>query len=257
MAGHTRKWAKVKRKKQKDDRRKSKVWARLSQEIEKAARQGSGDPDANVPLSQALERARDEDMPKDTIERAINRGTGELEEEGQKWVTYEGYAPHGVAVFVEAETDNINRTVKDLRNLFSDHGGNLGKDGSVAYLFEQKGRLEIPADATDEMTLFDVAVEAGAQEIDKADGRYVVTTPRDAFADVGDALDDAGIEAETTDLVRSPTTTVSLDPDEHDEVEALVEKIDALKDVEAVYTTLQLNGAPLALGVDVTPAAGH
>jgi len=257
MAGHTRKWAKVKRKKKKDDRRKSKVWARLSQEIEKAARQGGGDPDANVALAQALERARDEDMAKDTIERAIKRGTGELEEEGQERVSYEGYAPHGVAVFVEGETDNINRTVKDLRNLFSDHGGNLGKDGSVAYLFEQKGRLEIPADTTEEMMLFDVAVEAGAQEVDEADGSYVVTTARDTFADVGDALDDAGITVEATDLVRSPTTTVALAPDEQDEVQALVEKINALKDVDAVYTTLQVNGAPLTLGTDVDPAAGH
>ena len=257
MAGHTRKWAKVKRKKQKDDRRKSKVWARLSQEIEKAARKGGGDPDANVPLAQALERARDEDMPKDTIERAIKRGTGELEEEGQQKVTYEGYAPHGVAVFVEAETDNINRTVKDLRNLFTDHGGNLGKDGSVAYLFEQKGRFEIPTDAIDEMTLFDVAVEAGAEDVDEDDGTYVVTTSRDAFADVGDALEEADIEFDAADLVRSPTTTVSLDSDEQGEVRPLIEKINDLKDVEAVYTTLQVNGAPLMLGADVEPPAGH
>jgi len=257
MAGHTRKWAKVKRKKQKDDRRKSKIWARLSQEIEKAARQGGGDPDANVPLAQALERARDEDMPKDTIERAIKRGTGELEEEGQQKVTYEGYAPHGVAVFVEAETDNINRTVKDLRNLFSDHGGNLGKDGSVAYLFEQKGRLEIPTDAVDEMRLFEVAVDAGAEEVDAVDGAYVVTTSRNAFADVDDALDAADIEIEAADLVRSPTTTVSLTADEREEVQILIEKINDLKDVEAVYTTLRVNGTPLSLGTDVEASAGH
>jgi len=253
MAGHTRKWAKVKRKKQKDDRRKSKVWAKLSQEIEKAARKGGGDPDANVPLAQALERARDEDMPKDTIERAIKRGTGELEEEGQEKVTYEGYAPHGVAVFVEAETDNINRTVKDLRNLFTDHGGNLGKDGSVAYLFEQKGRFEIPSDAVDEMTLFEIVVDAGAEEVDETDGTYVVTTSRDAFANVGDALDEAEIAFDAADLVRSPTTTVSLDPDERGEVKSLIEKINDLKDVEAVYTTLQLSDAPLMLGADVPP----
>ena len=256
MAGHTRKWAKVKRKKQKDDRRKSKIWAKLSQEIEKAVREGGADPDANVALSQALERARDEDMAKDTIERAIKRGLGELEEENQQKVTYEGYAPHGVAVFVEAETENINRTVKDLRNLFTDHGGNLGKDGSVAYLFEQKGRFEISAESVDEMTLFEVAVDAGAEEVDEVDGTYVVTTARDTFADVGDALDEAGIEFKAADLVRSPTTTVSLGPEERDEVQTLIEKINDLKDVEAVYTTLQVNGAPLALGTDVAPT-GH
>lgn len=257
MAGHTRKWAKVKRKKQKDDRRKSKIWAKLSQEIETAARQGGGDPDANVPLSQALERARDENMPKDTIERAIKRGTGELEEEGQEKVTYEGYASYGVAVFVEAETENINRTVKDLRNLFSEHGGNLGKDGSVAYLFEHKGRFEIPADATDEMTLFEIAVDAGAEEVDETEETYVVTTSRETFADVAAALDEADLDPAASALVRSPTTTVSLDPGQRDEVETLVEKINNLSDVEAVYTTLQINGAPLVLGTDVEVSTGH
>jgi YebC/PmpR family DNA-binding regulatory protein len=256
MAGHTRKWAKVKRKKQKDDRRKSKIWAKLSQEIETAAREGGGDPDANVALSQALERAREEDMAKDTIERAIKRGLGELDEEGREKVTYEGYAPHGVAVFVEAETENINRTVKDLRNLFTDHGGNLGKDGSVAYLFEQKGRFDIPADIVDEMTLFEIVVEAGAEEVDSVDGTYVVTTSREAFSDVGTALDDADLDPAASDLVRSPTTTVALDPEEQDDVQTLIEKIDDLKDVEAVYTTLQVNGTPLALGTDVQPI-GH
>src|SRR6056297_3179972 len=123
----TRKWAKVKRQKQKDDQQRSQKWAKLSQEIETAAREGSGNPDANVPLAQAIERARDVDMPKDNIERAIKRGTGELEGEDVEAVTYEGYAPHGVAVCVEAETNNRNRTVKDLRNLLGDYGGNLGK----------------------------------------------------------------------------------------------------------------------------------
>jgi len=256
MAGHTRKWAKVKRKKQKDDRRKSKIWAKLSQEIETAVREGGADPAANVALSQALERARDEDMAKDTIERAIKRGLGELDGEDREKVTYEGYAPHGVAVFVEAETENINRTVKDLRNLFTDHGGNLGKDGSVAYLFEQKGRFEIPADAVDEMTLFEIAVDAGAEEVDEIDETYVVSTSREAFADVGDALDEADIEFEAADLMRSPTTTVTLDPEGCDEVQTLIEEINDLNDVEAVYTTLQVNGAPLALGTDVAPT-GH
>jgi YebC/PmpR family DNA-binding regulatory protein len=237
MSG-TRKWAKVKRKKQKKDQRKSKKWAKLSQEIETAAREGGGDPDGNVPLSQAIERARDEDMPKDAIERAIKRGTGELEGDDVTAVTYEGYAPYGVAVFVEARTDNINRTVKDLRNLFSDYGGNLGKDGSVAYLFERKGRFEIPTDVVDEMTLFETAVEAGADELDENGDEFVVTAPVEAFSDVEDALDDAGIETADADLVRLPTTTVALAPDERDEVQALIDEIDDHRDVEAVYTTL-------------------
>lgn len=238
MSG-TRKWAKVKRQKQKDDQRRSKRWAKLSQEIETAAREGGGDPDGNVPLAQAIERAKEEDMPKDTIERAIKRGTGELEGEDREAVTYEGYAPYGVAVFVEARTENVNRTVKDLRNLFSDHGGNLGKDGSVAYLFERKGQFEIPADATDEMTLFETAVEAGAEDIDETDEAFIVTTPVEAFVDVEDALESADIEPADSGLVRLPTTTVSLDPDEREDVTALIEKIDDHNDVEAVYTTLE------------------
>jgi len=237
MSG-TRKWAKVKRKKQKQDRRQSRVWAKLSQEIETAAREGGGDPDANVPLAQAIERAKEEDMAKDTIERAIKRGTGELEGDDVRSVTYEGYAPHGVAVFVEAETDNLNRTVKDLRTLFGDHGGNLGKSGSVAYLFERKGRLELPADAVDEMTLFDVVVEAGAEDLTEEDDRYVVTTPVDVFADVEAAVKAEGLEPKAAGLVRLPTTTVALDPEARAEVEALVEKIDDHRDVDAVYTTL-------------------
>ncbi len=237
MSG-TRKWAKVKRKKQKQDKRQSKIWAKLSQEIETAAREGGGDPDANVALAQAIERAKDEDMAKDTIERAIKRGTGELEGEDVKSVTYEGYAPHGVAVFVEARTDNINRTVKDLRNLLSDHGGNLGKDGSVAYLFERKGRFEIPTDATDEMSLFETVVEAGAEEVDETDETFVVTTPVETFSDVETALETDDIEVDDAELVRLPTTTVTLDPEEREEVQTLIDKIDNHKDVEAVYTTL-------------------
>ena len=244
MSG-TRKWAKVKRKKQKDDQRKSKIWAKLSQEIETAAREGGGDPDANVPLAQAIERAREEDMAKDTIERAIKRGTGELEGEEVTAVTYEGYAPHGVAVFVEATTDNINRTVKDLRNLFSDHGGNLGKDGSVAYLFERKGRLEVPVDAADEMTLFEIVVDAGAEDVEDTGETYVVTTPVDTFSDVEEALHDADIRSATSALVRLPTTTVSLDPDERREVQTLIEEIDEHRDVDAVYTTLDAAEDPV------------
>lgn len=236
MSG-TRKWAKVKRKKKKQDRRQSKVWAKLSQEIETAAREGGGDPDGNVALAQALERAREEDMAKDTIERAIKRGTGELEGDEVTRVTYEGYAPHGVAVFVEARTDNINRTVKDLRNLFGDHGGNLGKDGSVAYLFERKGRLDVPTDAVDEMTLFDVVVEAGADDLEEEDNAFVVTTPFEAFSDVQAMLEAEDIAVADAHLVRLPTTTVSLEGEEQEAVQTLVNKIDDHKDVEAVYTT--------------------
>lgn len=241
MAGHN-KWSKIKRQKAKEDKRKSKIWAKLSQEIETAARQGGGDPDANVPLSQAIERAKEAEMSKDTIERAIKRGTGELEGAEKERVTYEGYAPFGIAVFVEAMTDNKNRTVSDLRHLFDTHGGSLGKDGSVAYLFEQKGHLGIPMGETDEPTLFEVVVDAGAEELEENDTSFVVTTPKESLADVESALDAAGIEPAEAGLVRIPTTTVTLDPGEHDKVRSLIEKIRDLDDVAAVYTTLGADG---------------
>ena len=249
MAGHN-KWSKIKRQKAKEDKKKSKKWAKLSQEISTAARQGGGDPNGNVPLAQAIERAEAENMPKDTIERAIKRGTGELEGQDYEPATYEGYAPHGVAVFVEAMTDNNNRTVADLRFLFNKYDGNLGKDGSVGYLFEQKGEFRIQTDAVDEMKLFETVVEAGAEDLDEEDGTFVVTTPVDAFNDVEEALDDAGIEVADSDLVRIPASTVSLGDSERQTVQKLVGEIDDLDDVDAVYTTLEVDGEALALDAE-------
>jgi YebC/PmpR family DNA-binding regulatory protein len=244
MAGHN-KWSKIKRQKAKEDKKKSKKWAKLSQEIATAAREGGGDPKINTPLQHAIQRAEEADMPKDTIERAVKRGTGELEGQDYEPATYEGYAPHGVAVFVEAMTDNNNRTVADLRHLFKKYDGNLGKDGSVGYLFEQKGRFEVDADAVDEMDLFEVVVDAGAEDLRREEDVFVVTAPVEVFADVEDALEAAGIEAGESDLVRIPTTTVSLDPSEEETVRKLVDEIEDQNDVETVYTTLQVNGDPL------------
>jgi len=244
MAGHN-KWSKIKRQKAKEDKKKSKKWAKLSQEIATAAREGGGDPKINTPLQHAIQRAEEADMPKDTIERAVKRGTGELEGQDYEPATYEGYAPHGVAVFVEAMTDNNNRTVADLRHLFKKYDGNLGKDGSVGYLFEQKGRFEVDADAVDEMDLFEVVVDAGAEDLRRDADVFVVTTPVEVFADVEDALEAAGIEGDESDLVRIPTTTVSLDPSEEETVRKLVDEIEDQNDVETVYTTLQVDGDPL------------
>ena len=244
MAGHN-KWSKIKRQKAKEDKKKSKKWAKLSQEIATAAREGGGDPKVNTPLQHAIQRAEEADMPKDTIERAVKRGTGDLEGQDYEPATYEGYAPHGVAVFVEAQTDNNNRTVADLRHLFKKYDGNLGKDGSVGYLFEQKGRFRVPADAVDKMDLFEHVVEAGADDLREENGRFVIMTPVDAYADVESALDEMGVDVEDEDLVRIPTTTVTLDASKEETVRNLVEEIEDQNDVETVYTTLQVNGDPL------------
>ena len=249
MAGHN-KWSKIKRQKAKEDKKKSKIWARLSREIAVAAREGGGDPEMNATLAGAIERAEAENMAKDTIERAIKRGTGELEGQDYEPASYEGYAPHGVAVFIEAMTDNTNRTVADLRHLFSTHNGNLGKDGSVGYLFEQKGEIRVPTDAVDELALFEQVVDAGAEDLRTEDATYVVTTPVAAFTDVEDALEAADIPVEQADLLRIPATTVSLDPDAADQVRTLVEAIEDHDDVEAVYTTLSDDGEALSLRSD-------
>ncbi|SHK37094.1 YebC/PmpR family DNA-binding transcriptional regulator [Rhodothermus profundi] len=245
MAGHN-KWSKVKRQKAVVDARKSKIWARLSRDIIVAAREGGGDPEANPRLAQAIERAKAENMPKENIERAIKRGTGEIQGEDYVEVTYEGYAPGGVAVFIEALTDNTNRTVSEIRHLFTKAGGSLGQPGSVAYLFERKGIIEISAADRDELELFELVAEAGAEDLTREDDTFVVTTSVEAFADVLEALRSAGIEPLEAGLQRVPTTTVTLPPEEAKKVVALLEALEAHQDVQNVYTTLNFDEATLA-----------
>ena len=238
MAGHN-KWSKIKRQKAATDKKKSKIWARITREITIAAREGGGDPDMNPALALAVDKAKSENMPKDNIERAIKRGTGELEGGADyEEVFYEGYTNGGVAVFVETLTDNTNRTVADLRHLFGKHGGSLGKTGSVAYLFDRKGVLEIPAEGLDELEVFEIVVEAGAEDLVEEDGTFVVTTPVEAFGAVEAALHEAGIKPAEAALVRRPTTTVQLDASEARKVLSFIDKLDDHQDVQEVYTTL-------------------
>jgi YebC/PmpR family DNA-binding regulatory protein len=244
MAGHN-KWSKIKRQKAATDAKRSKAWARITRDIMVAAREGGGDPGMNPRLALAVEKAKSENMPKDNIERAIKRGTGEIEGADYEEITYEGYAPHGVAVFVEALTDNTNRTVADLRALFSKAGGSLGQSGSVAFLFDRKSIFEIPAEGLDEMELFELVVEAGAEDLTEEDGTFIVTAPVEQFGAVQAALEAAGIEPEEASLQRIPTTTVTLDPEAARKVAALIEKIEEHPDVQAVYTTLNLDEATI------------
>ena len=241
MAGHN-KWSKIKRQKAKEDKRKSKVWARLSRDIALAAREGGGDPAMNADLANAIERAEAENMPKDTIERAVKRGMGELEGQNYEPATYEGYAAHGIAVFIDALTDNTNRTVADLRYVFGQYNGSLGKDGSVAYLFDRKGRIEVRADACDELELFELVVDAGAEDLEQKGDRFVVTMPVEQFDAVQAALREANIASEEEELVCLPTTTQQLGESEAQTVLHLIEDLEELDDVQAVYTTLKQNG---------------
>jgi YebC/PmpR family DNA-binding regulatory protein len=245
MAGHN-KWSKIKRQKAATDAKKSKVWARLTRDIMIAAREGGGDVDMNPRLSLAVDKAKDENMPKDNIERAIKRGTGEIEGADYEEMTYEGYAPGGIAIFVECLTDNTNRTVADVRHAFTKYGGNLGTSGSVAYLFDRKGRFEIAAEGQDEDELFLLVAEAGAEDLRREDGLFVVTTPMEEFATVQDALEDAGVEPKEAHLIRIPTTTTSLAPDDAAKVLRLVDALEELQDVQEVYTSLEMDEATLA-----------
>ncbi len=245
MAGHN-KWSKVKRKKGVADARRSKIWARITRDMMIAAREGGGDPNMNPRLALGIEKAKAENMPKDNIERAIKRGTGEIEGADYEEMTYEGYAPGGVAIFVECLTDNTNRTVADVRHAFSKHGGNLGTSGSVGYLFDRKGLFEIDAAGQDEDDLFMLVAEAGAEDLRQEDGHFVVTTPMEAFAAVQDALEGAGIKPAEAGLVRLPTTTTSLSADDAAKVLRLVDALEELQDVQDVFTTLEMDEATLS-----------
>ncbi|MGI9174185.1 MAG: YebC/PmpR family DNA-binding transcriptional regulator [Rhodothermales bacterium] len=244
MAGHS-KWSKIKRQKAATDAKRSKVWARVTRDIMVAAREGGGDVGMNPRLALAVEKAKAENMPKDNIERAIKRGTGEIEGADYEEMTYEGYASSGVAVFVEALTDNTNRTVADVRSLFNKRGGSMGQSGSVAFLFDQKGIFEIKADGQDEDELFLLVAEAGAEDLAREDDAFIVTTPVESFGAVQAALGEAGIETEEASLQRLPTTTVALAPEDARKVAALIEALEEHQDVQAVYTTLNFDEATI------------
>ncbi len=246
MAGHN-KWSKIKRQKAQTDKRKSKIWARLSRDVTLAAREGGGDPAMNARLSLAIEKAKSENMPRENIERAVERGTGAIQGEDYEEMTYEGYAPGGVAVFIEALTDNTNRTVADLRHLFSKSGGSLGKSGSVGYLFDRKGIIEVEANDVDELELFEIVAEAGAEDLQRVDDEFVVTVPIDSYDAVAAALLKAGIEADESNLVRIPTTTLRLSENEAQRVVKLIDQLEDLQDVQAVFTTLEVDGEAVAV----------
>lgn len=245
MSGHN-KWSKIKRQKAVTDAKKSKSWARIARDIMVAAREGGGDPGMNAKLALSVDKAKSENMPKDNVERAIKRGTGEIQGADYEEMTYEGYAPGGVAVFVEALTDNTNRTVADLRAMFAKAGGSLGQSGSVAFMFDRKGQFEIPADKADEMSLFELVAEAGAEDLQLDDDVFVVTTPVEAFGAVQKALEKSKIEATEAELIRIPTLTKKVDADTARKVLALLDKIEEFQDVQSVYSTLEYDDETVA-----------
>jgi YebC/PmpR family DNA-binding regulatory protein len=244
MAGHS-KWAGIKHKKAIVDARRGKLFTKLARAITVAAKEGGGDVDGNPALSLAVQKARDASMPKDNIERAIAKGTGEGADADQlEAVVYEGYGPGGVAVMVEALTDNRNRTGSEMRHTFSKHGGNLGEPGSVAWIFEKKGEIVVDAERYSEDDLFP-AIDAGAEDVGVDENVFEVVTEPSSFIAVKRALEEAGVELQSAELSMRPTTRVEL---EEDKVGSLVRLLDALEDnddVQAVHANFDVDAEVL------------
>jgi len=235
MAGHS-KWANIKHKKAAADAKRGKIWTRLIKEITVAARMGGGDMTANPRLRLAVEKAADANMPKDNVQRAIQRGTGGLDGANYEEIRYEGYGINGAAIIVDCMTDNRVRTVAEVRHAFSKYGGNMGTEGSVAFLFKHCGQL-LFAPGTDEDKLMEAALEAGAEDVvtDEEGGIEVLTAPHD-FATVKEALEKAGFKAEMAEIVMKPSTETVFTGEDAIKMQKLLDAIENLDDVQEVYT---------------------
>ena len=235
MAGHS-KWANIKHRKASQDAKRGKIFTKLIREITVAARMGGAEQENNPRLRDVVSKALTANMTRDTIDRAIKRGAGDTDGENYDEIRYEGYGPNGVAVLVDCLTDNRNRTVADVRHAFTKAGGNLGSDGSVAYLFSKIGMMTFPADS-DEDTIMEAAMEAGAEDIETADdGSISVTTSWEDFTAIKEAMVGAGFEPETADLTMHPSTSVDLDLNSAEKVMRLVDVLEDLDDVQNVYS---------------------
>ena len=241
MSGHS-KWATIKRKKAANDARRSNQFAKLLRAVEVAAKEGGGDPAANMTLASAIEKAKASSVPNENIERAIKRGSG-ADADATKYeeITYEGYAPGGIALFVEALTDNRNRTAQDVRHAFTRNGGNLGETGSTAWMFTRKGVIEVDkAAAPDEERRLEQALEAGADDIRDAESSWEIVTDPTAFAAVRDALRDAGIDTASAELTMLPQSSIPVDGGEARRVLQLIEGLEDLEDVQNVYANFDI-----------------
>jgi YebC/PmpR family DNA-binding regulatory protein len=236
MSGHS-KWSTIKHKKGAKDAKRGKLFAKLVKMVEVAAREGGGDPAANATLSNAIDKARAASVPNDNIERAIKRGIGEVEGANYEEMYYEGYAPGGVALYVQILTDNRNRASSDVRAAFSRNGGNLGEPGSVSYIFEQKGYLLVGG-SEDEVML--AALEAGAEDIRESDGAYEVICAASDFNTVKKALSAGGLAIEDAEVTQLPSTTVPVDEKTAPKVLRLIDALEDLDDVQSVYSNFDI-----------------
>lgn len=241
MAGHS-KWANIKHKKSKEDARRGKLFSKLSKMIAVAAREGGGDPEMNADLRLAIQKAKDNNMPSDNIERAIKRGTGELEGVNYEKFVYEGYGPGGVALYMEIMSDNRNRTAAELRHLLSKHGGNLGESGCVAWMFKRKGQLIIDLEKTDldEDELMLEALEAGAEDVVIENNMATIYTEPADFEETRKNLEETGLEFSAADIAMIPDNTVELDKGTAKKMLKLMEVLEDHDDVQEVYANFDI-----------------
>jgi YebC/PmpR family DNA-binding regulatory protein len=241
MSGHSH-WATIRRKKGAADAKRGQVFTRLAREITLAAREGGGDPDTNVRLQLAMDRARAQNMPKDNIERSIRRGTGDSKEGGTlEQIYYEGYAPHGVALMIETVTDNRNRAVAEIRHHLSRHAGSMADAGSVSWQFSRIASFSFPLEDHDPDGIFELAVEAGADDVTFEDGTVEIIGQIDSFGSISQALTQAQITPEEAGLRLTPTNEIELTDDQTISIMKLVESIEELDDVQNVYHNMRIS----------------
>lgn len=242
MAGHS-KWANIKHRKAAVDKKRGKIWSKCSRAIMAAARSGGGDPATNLPLRYAIDEAKAANMPKDTIQRAVDKGSGATGGADFETITYEGYGPNGVAIIIEALTDNRARTAGDVRTVFSKKGGNMGNPGSVAFIFQSKGQIFIDASKADEETLMNTALEAGADDIQEPegdDGAWTILTDPTDFLSVKEAIEAAGIEIADAELTKIPDNTVDIAGNDARKLLGLIDSLEDNDDVQKVHHNAEI-----------------
>jgi YebC/PmpR family DNA-binding regulatory protein len=245
MAGHS-KWKQIKRKKAVTDARRASSWTKVIREITVAAKSGGGDPNGNPRLRTAIDAAKAANMPNDNIDRAIKKGTCELEGSVYEELTYEGYGPGGAAIFIEATTDNPNRTVAEIRHAFSRNAGNLGATNSVAWMFDRKGQIYLDAGRYDEDSALEAALEAGAEDFAREGDQYIVTTAPAAFHGVQDALKARQFAIDSAELTMVPRNTVKVEGADAERILKLMEALEELDDVSRVSSNFDIDAAQLA-----------
>lgn len=239
MSGHS-KWSSIKHKKAATDAKRGKMFTRFIRELTIAARSGGGDPNSNSRLRHAIDGARAANMPSDNIKKAIQRGTGELEGVNYEELTYEGYGPGGVAIIADAMTDNKNRTVSEVRHVFSKYNGNLGETGCVSWMFSRKGVIRVPLSASGEDELMEIVVESGAEDMVKEEAAYEITTATEDFDAVHEALKAKKIPVESAEIAKVPSTYVKLEGKQAEQMLKLYDKLEELDDIQNVWANFDI-----------------